>query len=168
MAATLKLSHPISDFKPNSSHCDLLQYYWSSEHFWRHQPLIVNTVFWGPKILPNTAVKILPFHRATLTSPRKLKLLSYLNIVWSMTLHSCFFWQANTTIFQGSEDCGRHLLGRKQKLLLLNHVQQLPGRHSCMTERCSSGTHLHFGCCQSWIPGEKKKEAKDWSYCKKT
>lgn len=56
----------------NSSYCDLLQYYWSSEHFWRHQ-LSVNTVLWGPKVWPDTAVKILPFHRATLTPARKLK-----------------------------------------------------------------------------------------------
>lgn len=117
--------------------------------------LTANTVFWGPKVLPDTAVKILPLHRATLTPTRKLKMFSYLNIIWSVTLHSCFFWQSNTPIFQGSEDCGRHLLRRKQKVLLLNHVKQLPGRHLCMTERCSSGTHLHFGCCQSWIPGDK-------------
>lgn len=76
--------------------------------------LTANIVFWGPKILPDTRVKLLSFHSATLTPTIKSKMFSYLNIIWSITLHSRFFWQPNTTIFQGSENCSRHLLVRSR------------------------------------------------------
>lgn len=101
--------------------------------------------------------KILP---ATLTPARKWRTFSYLNIIWSVTLHSCFFWQANTTILQGSEDCGGHLLRRKQKVNC-SEGYCWAMCSSCLADTCAQMTgaaraHANFGCCQSWTPGDKK------------
>lgn len=61
MAATLKLSFPISDSKPNRQQvpivtcCNTTEVLNTSEDT---NSLTVNTVFQGPKILPDTAVKV--------------------------------------------------------------------------------------------------------------